>query len=329
MSRSQAATSAQAKKSTTGRSEIVSLPADTPAFSAKPVPAPWLLQQSMRALSVLSPGLAASAARQLFFHPLKAPMKPEQAATLAHGSPFHLVVRDCDVHGHTFGEGAAVFLIHGWGGHSGHMASFIEPLVGAGFRVIVADMPAHGRSSGRLTSLIHFADTLDAMTEQFGAPHAVIAHSFGAAAATVAMARGLPVQRAAFIAPPATYRSFWARFRNGVGVSSVVFNRLVRRAELEFGVSFAELHPETLAPKRNEPLLIVHDAADREIDVGEGQALALAWPRATIHLTRGLGHVRILADGETVHRVVAFVTAERQEAKPRPSVVRTGAESTI
>ncbi|MEZ0312756.1 MAG: alpha/beta hydrolase [Myxococcota bacterium] len=324
MSRVPKPVKSQPKKSTTCRSEIATLPSDTPAFTAKPVPAPWLLKQTMRALGVVSPRLAASAARQLFFHPLKAPVKPEQAAVLRHGSPFHVVVRDCDVHGHTFGDGPAIFLVHGWGGHSGHMAAFIEPLVGAGFRVVVADMPAHGRSSGRLTSLIHFADSMDAMAEQFGAPHAVIAHSFGAAAATVAMARGLDVGRVAFIAPPATYRTFWARFRDGVGVSSLVFDRLVRRAELEFGVRFAEIHPETLAPRRHEPLLILHDAADREIDVGEGQALALAWPRAELTLTRGLGHLRILSDSQTVRRIVEFVSNGRQEerANPRQSVAR-------
>jgi hypothetical protein len=69
-------------------------------------------------------------------------------------------------------------------------------------------------------------------------------------------------------------------------------------------------------------LLIVHDAADREIDVGEGQALALAWPRAQLTLTRGLGHLRILSDSETVRRVVDFVSAERQQdrANAKPSV---------
>ncbi len=314
----------QPQKSTIGRSKISSLLVATPAFTPKPVPAPWLLKQSMRALGAVAPGLAASVARQLFFHPLRAPLKPTEAASLAQGATFRMRVRHGDVRGLSFGDGAPVFLIHGWGGHAGHMGSFIEPLVGAGLRVLVADMPAHGESSGRLSSLIHFADTMDAMTEQFGAPQAVIAHSFGAAAATVAMARGLPVARAAFIAPPATYRTFWSRFRDGVGVSPVVFQRLVRRAEHELGVSFADLHPETIAPKRHEPLLIVHDAADREIDVGEGKALALAWPRAELVLTRGLGHLRILSDASTVRRVVDFVAPARKQERP---LSRTSAAS--
>lgn len=301
MTQSEAAVYAP-EKSTIGRSEIV-------PFVARPVPAPKWLKRGMQALGAVAPGLAATAARQLFFHPLQAPMKPEQAAVLATGEPYGFKIRGRDVRGVSFGSGPTVFLIHGWGGHAGHMTSFVEPLVASGHRVVTVDMPAHGRSDGRLTSLIHFSDTVAAMAERFESPHAIIAHSFGAAAVTVALHRGLITQRVAFIAPPSNYRSFWSRFREGVGVSQRVFDRLVAKAQIELDALFETLHPETLAPQRTEPLLIVHDEMDREIDVGESMALRLAWPNAQLVTTRGLGHIRILADAPTVARVVDFVQA--------------------
>ena len=80
------------EKSTIGRSEIM-------PFVARPVPAPKWLKRSMEVLGVVAPSLAASAARQLFFHPLKAPMKPEQAAILATGEPYGFKIRGRDVRG--------------------------------------------------------------------------------------------------------------------------------------------------------------------------------------------------------------------------------------
>ncbi|MGZ5446135.1 MAG: alpha/beta hydrolase [Thermoanaerobaculia bacterium] len=46
----------------------------------------------------------------------------------------------------SWGEGPAVLLVHGWGGHAAQFQSFVEPLVRAGFRAIAFDAPSHGSS---------------------------------------------------------------------------------------------------------------------------------------------------------------------------------------
>jgi pimeloyl-ACP methyl ester carboxylesterase len=55
------------------------------------------------------------------------------------------------------------------------------------------------------------------------------------------------------------------------------------------------------------PLLVVHDAGDREIPVRGGEALAKAWPGAEFEETSGLGHYRILQDSAVVRMAVDFV----------------------
>jgi len=95
-----------------------------------------------------------------------------------------------------------VALLHGWGGHAGQIASFVDPLVAAGFRVIAADAPAHGASPGELSSLPDLARLVACLALDERPLHGVIAHSLGAAATTLAMADGVDVDRAVLIAPP-------------------------------------------------------------------------------------------------------------------------------
>ena len=75
----------------------------------------------------------------------------------------------------------------------------LEPLLARGYGVVVADMPGHGRSSGRLTSLVYFASALRAVAAHVGGIHAVIAHSFGAAGTTLTLRDGLNVARVAYV----------------------------------------------------------------------------------------------------------------------------------
>ncbi len=137
--------------------------------------------------------------------------------------------------------------------------------------------------------------------------HGLAAHSFGAAASTYAMSRGLAAGRAVFFAPPVRFDSFWARFRAGVGVSDEVWRRLQGTAESWLGVRFDGIAPYDLAPRMTAPLLVLHDADDREMAFREGAELAHRWPGAVLRRTEGLGHLRILRDERCVGEAIRFL----------------------
>ena len=225
---------------------------------------------------------------------------------IVRGEPFEVAVREDAVRGHVFGDGPTVLLAHGWGGHAGQMSSFVQPLVRAGYRVVVFDMPAHGRSSGRLASLVHFADTIAAVHELYPA-HAIIAHSFGAGATTLAMAKRKLVDRLVFVAPPARYSSVFEKFRTGVGLSRSAFAVMMKDVEQWLDVKVADLGVERMAPRLEGDLLVIHDSGDREISVNDGRVVALCWPNAKLETTNGLGHSRILHDPHVIARTVRFI----------------------
>src|ERR1051325_3847876 len=80
----------------------------------------------------------------------------------------------------SFGAGPTVLLAHGWGGHAAQFDAWIEPLVAAGYRAVLFDAPAHGRSGGRMTNIMEMAGAIQHVAGLYGPAHAIIAHSFGA-----------------------------------------------------------------------------------------------------------------------------------------------------
>ena len=273
----------------------------------RPVPVPPWLRAGMRMASTLSPGAAAWLARKLFFTPQRARVRDGEREVLARGELFSFELSGERVIGRAWGQGPTVFLVHGWGGHSGQMSALVAPTVAAGFRAVALDLPGHGESEGSVSSLIHFASALVRAAALFGPVRGVVAHSFGAAATTYAISSEMDVERAVFFAPPAGFQSFWARFQMGTGVSQEVMDRMLHDAEDWLHVRFEGIAPADLAPRMTVPLLVLHDPDDREVPYDEGAEVARRWPGAELRPALGLGHLRILRDEGCVAGAVGFV----------------------
>jgi pimeloyl-ACP methyl ester carboxylesterase len=195
----------------------------------------------------LSPRLAAELARVLFFKPMSARVRAEERAVLETGQRFHVSVKGGRVAAWSWGQGPAILLCHGWGGHSGQMVALVQPLVSSGHRVIAVDMPGHGQSQGQLSSVLHFAWTLRAVADTCGGLAGVAAHSLGAAGAAFACAEGLRIPRLVFFAPPADFQIFWSRFCEMLEVSPSLWARMREHSERRLGTSFEQLLPKTHA----------------------------------------------------------------------------------
>jgi len=281
----------------------------------RPVRVPPWLRAGMRMASVIAPDTAVKLAHNLFFTPQRARVRDEERLILDRGEAFALGAalgaslgkHSGRIAGRVWGEGPTVLLVHGWGGHAGQMTTLVAPAVAAGFRVVAVDLPGHGESAGRVSSLVHGASALARVAALFGPVRGLVAHSFGAAVSTYAMSNGLAVERAVFFAPPSRFETFWQRFRMGVGVSDLVMERMLHRAEGWLNVRFAGISPVDLAPRMETPLLVFHDPEDREMPFSEGAELAATWPGAELRRAEHLGHLRILRDPGCVAEAVGFL----------------------
>jgi pimeloyl-ACP methyl ester carboxylesterase len=279
--------------------------------------------RTFRLLERVAPATGARWAEALWFR-VPSPGGRGQAPA-SPGRSFRLEVGSHEVAGETWGEGPAVYLLHGWGGWRGQLDALVDPLVEAGYRVVAFDAPSHGDSDpgpegpGRST-ILEFADALAAVVAANGPAHAVVAHSLGATAAAYAVAKGLPVGRLAFISPMADPLPYTRTFAGRLGFGERVRTRLVGRVERRVAMPLSAFDvPAMAATVATPPLLLVHDRQDAETSWSDSAAIAQAWPGARLVSTAGHGHRRILRAPAVVAEVVGFVAAPAVEGPLSPA----------
>ncbi len=234
------------------------------------------------------------------------------------GTPFEVRWRGRTVRGQVWGEGAPVYLVHGWGGNGDQMRHFVEPLVAAGHRVVAYDGPSHGRSDpgqhGPETSdAVELGQALDTVVAEFGPARAIVAHSLGTLAVLLALRDGwFTTERVVLVAPVDGVPWFTAYFRRLLGFGDRTQRHAERLVETRTGYRPEELQTRLLADRPDLPeALVVQDLDDRSVGTGLARELVAGWPGAAYLETRGLGHNRVLADPRVVASVVGFVTDER------------------
>ena len=266
-----------------------------------------VLRWEFRLLGRFAPALSDKRAVALFSTPQRVRLaaKPGTPGLLAR--PFRVLSGPFQLAAWSWGEGPTVVLVHGWNGSAAQMSSFIQPLVEAGFRVVAFDQPAHGHSSGRRTTVLEMAEALQSVARAVGPLHAVVAHSLGATATSLALFDNLPAQRAVLFAPPAAPPHFARRLATALSLSAERTEGMLAELQRSVGVHLESLDIRRLAAWLRQPALLFHDVADREVPFAQGQAIAEAWPKARFIPLERMGHIRPLSDAGVVRTAVAFL----------------------
>jgi len=275
-----------------------------------------LIQIVARTSAVLAPGLSARLLELLFLTPRRWPLPAREVDWLTDARRSRLrfdATRELQLY--SWGSGPTVLLAHGWAGRGSQLAAFVAPLVERGFRVVAFDAPGHGQSEGRQSALPEFALAIERLTAQVGPVRAIIAHSMGCAATTVAVSRGLDVERLVYLAPPANPGDYLVRAARFIGFGDTIAARTQARIERRFGYPFEMARSTSLAPSLEVPLLVFHDRQDREVPHDEGQRLVEAWPGAELITTRGLGHQRIIREPAVIDAAVEFLVSAEEQAR--------------
>jgi pimeloyl-ACP methyl ester carboxylesterase len=262
----------------------------------------------------VSPSLASELALRAFLTPSRAPRPERERALLEVAKPLPISAGGLPLAAWSWGEREdgkprpTVLLVHGWAGRGAQLGQLVAPLVNRGRRVVTWDAPAHGDSPGRTTTLAQMAEVTRTVADRVGPIEAIVAHSFGGAASTIALARGMDVKRAVYVAPLFTIGATVDRFATGLGLSRAAatqFEQMLAHANM---ARRDDLEGRALAPAMTTPLLVVHDRDDKEVPYAEGVATVRKWPGSRLLTTGGLGHRRVLADADVVDAVVEYAT---------------------
>ena len=290
-----------------GPASAIPRPASDPSFAWRRA----MTQLRLRVLALVSPERAAHVALDMFCSPAVANGLSIDDRRADDGASWStLQVDGNELTTCTWGDLATqpyVLLAHDWSGHALEQHALVRALRAAGYAIVAFDQQGHGRSSGRFATLPDFVCNLIAVGWHHGPAVAVIGHGMGAAAAAIALNRGLKADHALLIAPQADPVEATVRFAARHGIGGSLRRRMVALLECRTGVPMDDLQAHRIAPWSGRPALIVHDMEDAEVPWSEGERYARYWPGARLLTTTGLGHQRITRDPQVLVACLRFL----------------------
>ena len=196
---------------------------------------------------------------------------------------------------YSWGQGPVILGVHGWAGAGIQFGAWVNPLVEAGYRVVLFDAPAHGRAQGESTNLFEMAEVVARVAASVGRVHGVLAHSIGCIAAARAIADGLKPDYLVMLAPPVSLTAVMDNLGRQLGLSQNVLAVHLQLMEERFGKSvWEQLDLEALSRTLTQRGLTVIDDDDTSISPDESERVFNNWENANVLRTRGLGHHRLL-----------------------------------
>lgn len=266
------------------------------------------MSAALGALGRLAPSWAAREAARQFFTPRgrRRGTEPRVLGCVPHA--FRVASGGEVLEAWSYGRGPTALLVHGWSGHAGQLAALASAVLERGWRAVAFDLPAHGASTGETTSLPEIANAIRAVASVVGGVQAVVAHSLGGAAATLALTEGLRVERAVLLAPSGDPMPYVQKVAGVFGLRGRGAAQLVERIEERAGRRLAEVQlPNLVGVLRATPALVLHDPADAEVPAAHGRAIAEAWPGARFVEVAGAGHRGILKQPFALRAVQEFL----------------------
>jgi pimeloyl-ACP methyl ester carboxylesterase len=264
---------------------------------------PWAFPK----FEALAPSLAHKYFIHLFITPFKYKVPEKEKELLKTAHEFSVTVNDKRIQGYRWGTmGPKILLVHGWAGRAGQFRGIIPALLANGYQCVAFDGPAHGRSEGKQTNPVEFADTMKAMGDGF---HAVIAHSFGGVAALYSISTGFRVKNLINISSPTIAGQVILNFRRAVNASPAAGQAFRQHIIDNYGFTFEEISALHLIRNLPAPLdlFLIQDDHDPEVAPENATELQKVYPSAKVLFTKDLGHTRILRDEAVISSILDFL----------------------
>lgn len=271
---------------------------------------PKYISKTVKFLEFFSGKLALKFALKLFFTPIKfkRPKREDELYNAAKktiltnnlGNKFEVLV---------WGEEnkKSILLVHGWSGRGTQFHRLIEGLLQKNWKVITFNAPAHGSSSQKQTSLLEFTFCSLQIYHDLGPIDYAIGHSLGSGALLNAIDQGANFKRIVSIGTPATIRMVVEDFSKIIGASPKISEGLIKHIESNFNVEVSEISSNYLSDKHNPEGLILHDNDDSDVPVKNAHLLHKSWSNASLHLSSGLGHRKVISHEDSISRIMAFL----------------------
>ena len=253
------------------------------------------------------PGIMARFAYSLWFKPprVKTPKKEQIWADKAQES--FITVDTQKIKIWRWGEGPTILFLHGWGGRGTQISGCIEQLNQAGFSVLSFDMPAHGQSDGKKTTVFKIVDVANEVIKGIDDLHGIITHSFGGIVFGHLYSTQLPLKKIVMICPPSDVHTAINQFSTMLQLPDSVQNYIENQLKEDFGQDiYDKLSLLENSKKINQPVLVIHDVDDDVVPFHDGEVVAKAINLGSFFATKRLGHRKILYNRLVGERIAQF-----------------------
>lgn len=204
-----------------------------------------------------------------------------------------------------------VLLIHGWESRGSRFSSIIERLISLGYSPVTFDMPGHGDSGGKNTTILECNEICTELQKRYGNFDVVIAHSFGVPCAFYALKNTLKTNKIVTIGGLAEFSYLVEEFARILNLTEKVKAGLKNKVEDLFyplkGI-WEDFSVTSKSELVTQPILIIHDKEDELVRVDQAQKILSKFSKqANYHETSGFGHKRILHQQTVVQRIEEFI----------------------
>lgn len=222
-----------------------------------------------------------------------------------------------DIQTYTFepdGEAlASLLVVHGWTGEAAFMCAIADFLRRRRFRVVLMDLPAHGRSGGTETTLMNCAHAAREVAAALGPIRFVLGHSIGGMAALL-VGEGRPPIREPYpfdayvlLSTPDRFGDVTRRFGDELGLTPGALRVFEQRLEQLARRSIQNFSGSKLVTSTAKPTLLIHSRDDADVPFPDAVQLAAASPLAELKAVDGLGHRNILYAPPVVRAAADFL----------------------
>ena len=219
--------------------------------------------------------------------------------------------------GYSMGIGPNVLLVHGWGSRASHLVLLARYIANNGFRVVIFDGPAHGRSKKMdhkdLSNMFEFGRAISCFAKRIGNVYAVIAHSLGAIATVFAITGTgqlsgykFSTEKLILISTPISVSRIIENYSRNRGELNLMAE-LTCSLESAFNFIVSEYDLSLAIQYLSSKILIIHDEQDEEMPVSDALLLKNKYEKIILKLTNGYGHQKILVNREMLNSIKEFL----------------------
>lgn len=272
------------------------------------------VQSLLTQIAVLFPATTARWALKIFSTPR---MKDRPAKGIFIDAQFELIEVDgLKAKVYQFGEESkpTILIVHGWEGLAQDFYVMVEELVQNGYRVITFDGPAHDKSLGEQTNALEFSRIISHLALMHGPFKAIIAHSFGGFAASLALAQYKKeiAEKIITIGSPNRLSRVIEAFSSFLNLPERVVEKMNHHIAEKFQLVVEDTSTAKSLEASSVDVLVVHDENDEQVNINSAMEIVSQVQESTYLRTNGLGHNRILRNREVALTIIQFIQGKAQ-----------------